>query len=247
MAACSMSPEEERALGASYAEQLDAQLTFVSDSALARYVRSLGERLARTADSSSRVWRFAVVDDTTVNAFAVPGGYIYVNRGLIDRAETMAELAGVLGHEIGHVQLRHSAEQMEQRTKTNVVVTLFCQVTGWCASEVAQVAISVGGAALFARHSRNDEATADSVAVEYLHDAGIDPRAVSTMFSRLLELRRGAPDALSSFFASHPLEEERVRRTSALAGRYPAGELDALQLQDEEFVALRATTSSTPD
>ncbi|MGQ0766299.1 MAG: M48 family metallopeptidase [Gemmatimonadota bacterium] len=244
--ACTVSPDDERALGAQFAEQIDAQLKLITGTPLAAYVDSLGRSIAAAADSTDRFWRFSVVDDQAVNAFAVPGGYIYINRGIIEKAEDMSELAGVLGHEIGHVLLRHSAEQMEKRGKANVIVTLFCGVTGWCSSEIAQVAINVGGAAVFARHSREDEAQADSVAVTYLYNAGIDPRGVAGMFERLLAERMREPDAISAFFASHPLEEDRVVRTRALVRAWPEETLDRLRADDVKFEMLAPANAQPP-
>jgi beta-barrel assembly-enhancing protease len=239
VAACDVPPAQERQLGEEYAAQLDQQLRFTSDSALARYVARLGERIAGVTEREDRRWRFSVVDSDELNAFAVPGGFVYVNRGLVARAGDMSELAGVLGHEIGHVVLRHSIEQMQKRTKTNVVVSLVCGLTELCASDVARIAIGVGGDVVFARYSRDDESEADSAAVEYLVRAGIDPRGVPRMFERLLAARTREPTVVDAWLGSHPLEESRITRTSALVARHDSVALDRLERDDPAFVPPR--------
>jgi predicted Zn-dependent protease len=238
--ACGMTSADENALGDAYAKEIESQLTLSTDSALLGYVDALGRRLVHAAaDTVSRDWHFHVVESNDLNAFALPGGHVYVNRGLVARAHSMSELAGVLGHEIAHVTRRHSVGQMEKRTRTNVIVGLFCAVTGWCSGDVAQIAINVGGAALFAKYSRSDEADADSVAVSLLYVAGIDPRGVPAMFERLLHERETRPGAMTVFLSTHPLEEERVERTRALADQWPAAQLDRLTSDDDAFAAIR--------
>lgn len=238
--------EDENALGDAYAREIASQLVLSDDSALVSYVDALGRRLVEVADTARRDWHFYVVDSDELNAFAIPGGHIYLNRGIIARTTSMSELAGIVAHEIGHVARRHSVDQMQKRTRANVLVTLFCGVTGWCSSDVAQIAINVGGAALFAKYSRTDEADADSVAVETLYKAGIDPRGVSTMFEQLLAERQARPNAVTVFLSTHPLEEERVERTRALTRRWAPATLDRLTRDDAAFSAVRPSSPVPP-
>lgn len=225
---CDVSIGAEDELGDRYAESIAAQLPLVLDSVVNARFASLGNRLVGVADTASRDWHFYVVDDTVMNAFAIPGGHIFVYRGLIERAGSMSELAGVLGHEVAHVTLRHSVDQLRSRTRTNVLVALFCSVTGICGSTVAQVAINVGGEAVFASHSRSDEREADSAAVGYLVEAGVDPRGIPAMFRRMGEARSSSPGALEGWFASHPDEGDRVSRTTQLVSEYPSADLERL-------------------
>src|SRR5512140_2290669 len=111
-AACAVSTQQEVDMGAGYATQIAKELPLVQDPEVNRYITLLGDSLARVADQRNLDWHFTVVDSREVNAFAVPGGYIYVNRGLIERATSMSQVAGVIGHEIGHVTRRHSIKQM---------------------------------------------------------------------------------------------------------------------------------------
>jgi beta-barrel assembly-enhancing protease len=210
MVACSIGDDQEKAIGQDASAQIERELPIVTDPEITAYLTSFGTLLASKSDDRNRGWRFRVVDDEQVNAFALPGGFVYVNRGLIERASSASEFAGVLGHEIGHVLLRHSAERIEKAQKTNVGVSLVCGLTNLCSSEAARVAINVGGAALFARFSRQDEFQADSAAVGIVSRAGYDPRGIPTMFASLLKAREQRPDIVAGWFRSHPLEEDRI-------------------------------------
>jgi len=210
MVACTVGDEQERALGQEAAAQIDSAVPMIADDAANSYVTNLGTALATASDDRNRDWRFRIVNAEVLNAFALPGGFVYVNRGLIERATSSSELAGVLGHEIGHVLLRHSAERIEKQQKTNVGVSVVCGLTNICSSEAARVAIDVGGAALFARFSRRDELEADSAAVGIVSRAGYDPQGIATMFAKLLETRDQRPDMVEGWFASHPMEEDRI-------------------------------------
>src|SRR5690242_19948527 len=162
LAACGgISQQQEVEMGAQEAQQVNAQLPMLQDATINAYVNSLGNQLARTTSRADLDWHFAVVNTDVVNAFALPGGYVYVNRGILERATKMDELAGVLGHEIEHVVERHSVKQMEQAQNANIGVTLACVLTNVCNSQAAQAAIQVGGAAVFAKFSREDEIKAD--------------------------------------------------------------------------------------
>jgi predicted Zn-dependent protease len=240
-AACNVSVSQEDELGDQYAEAIRSQLAILDDSAAGAWLSTLGARLTSVADTENRDWHFYLVDDSTVNAFAVPGGHIFVYRGLIQHAETYAELAGVIGHEVAHVTLRHSVDQMRSRTRTGVLLTIFCAVVNVCSSTAAQIAIDVGGQALFAKYSRDDEAQADSAAVGYLVAAGINPHGIPVMFERLAAARRVDPTTLDAWFGSHPLEEARIVRTKALISRIGTSRLDPLELDEASYAAFRHT------
>jgi len=210
------------------------------------YVQQLGLSIARTTSRADLDWRFNIIDSREVNAFALPGGFIYVNRGLIERADRLDQLAGVLGHEIGHVVQRHSVQQIEKQTKTGVAVEIGCRIIDLCSSDVARAAIQVGGSALFARYSRHDEAEADSVAVGFLIDAGIDPRGIPSMFRRLIEERRRSPARIEVFFASHPLEEDRVVATEREIGALDPSALQGLRQDDPSYQSFKAYLDRLP-
>ena len=244
--ACSVSQDQEVDLGRRNAEQVDTQMPLVRDQIASDYVQALGVSLARTTARSDLEWRFRIVDSRSVNAFALPGGFIYVNRGLIERAEGLDELAGALAHEVSHVVLRHSVRQIEKQTNTGVAVELGCRLTDLCNSDVARTAIQVGGAALFARYSRADEAEADSEAVEIVMRAGIDPDGIPAFFTRLLEERENAPMAIEAFFGSHPLEAERVEATRRQIDAIDPARRRGLASDDAGYQAFRERLRGLP-
>ena len=224
LTACGVSQQQEIQMGQDYSQQINAQLPIVSDPEVNRYINVLGDQIANRTSRADLPWRFYVVDSREVNAFAVPGGYIYVNRGLIERTTTMDELAGVLGHEIGHVVQRHSIEQMEKAQGANVGVTLACILTNICNSQVAQAGINIAGGAVFARFSRQDELEADQEAISNTVRAGISPQGIVTMFQKLMSERRTRPSAVEGWFSTHPLEEDRIQATQATINTLPAAQ-----------------------
>jgi beta-barrel assembly-enhancing protease len=243
---CSVSEDQEVELGRRNAEQVDAQLPILRDAIASNYVQALGASIAGTTSRADLQWQFRIIDSREINAFALPGGYIYVNRGLIERAERLDELAGALAHEVGHVVLRHSVHQIEKQTKTGVAVELGCRLTNICNSDVARAAIQVGGAALFARYSRHDEAEADSEAVQLVVDAGIDPTGIPALFRRLLEERRTSPARFEVFFASHPLEEDRIVATEREIAAIAPSALQGLRQDDPSYQAFKAHLARLP-
>ena len=244
--ACTVDEEQERALGADAAAQIDRELPFVSDADVSAFITGFGNALAQGIDDRSREWRFRVVNADQVNAFALPGGFVYVNRGLIERAGNASELAGVMGHEIAHVVLRHSAERLEKTQKTNIGVTLVCTLTSICSSDAARVAINVGGAALFARFSRQDEFEADSAAVGITSRAGFNPDGIATMFAKLLSDRARQPASVEGWFSSHPLEEDRIGAVKRVIQSTPAANASSLANDDPAFRAFQERLRSLP-
>jgi predicted Zn-dependent protease len=117
---CAINQQQEVELGAQTAAEIDTMLPLIRDPAINAYINGLGNQLAKATDTRNLTWHFTVVDSKEVNAFAIPGGWIYINRGLIERAANMSEVAGVLGHEIGHVTLRHTVEQMQQQQEVGI-------------------------------------------------------------------------------------------------------------------------------
>lgn len=212
---CSVSQDQEVALGRQNAEEINAQLPIVNDPAISSYIQDLGESIAKKTSRADLDWHFYVVNTKQVNAFALPGGFVYVNRGLIESADRLDELTGTMGHEIGHVVERHSVKQMEKQQGANVGLVAVCTLTNICQSGLGRVAVSVGGQALFARYSRQDELQADSEAVVNVTRAGYDPQGVVDLFRVLLKERQSAPTKVEGWFASHPLEESRIQQASA--------------------------------
>jgi predicted Zn-dependent protease len=208
---CGISQQQEVQLGADQARQVNAQLPIVQDPVVNRYLNILGDSLAHVTSRADLDWHFYMVNTNDFNAFALPGGYIYVNRGVAERSDKLDQFASVLAHEIGHVVLRHSVKQMEQMQGANLGVTVACVLTGVCNSGIAQAGINVAGSAVFAKFSRDDEAQADAAGIDELVRAGVNPNGMPEMFEKLLAERQSRPSALETWFTDHPLEEQRIQ------------------------------------
>ncbi|MBP2300464.1 M48 family metalloprotease [Azospirillum picis] len=220
----------DAALGAQEHPKILAQFGGeVKNPRLTAYVGQLGRRLAATTDLANEPWTFTVLDSDVVNAFALPGGYVYITRGLLALAQDEAEVAGVLAHEIGHVTAHHSAQRMTRETIAGLVAAGVGAVFG--SDALAQIA-GLGGTALVASYSREQELEADRLGVATLERAGYDPFAMATFLETLRRdgqyegLRAGGSGSGSEgfdFLASHPATEERVRVAADLARSLPPG------------------------
>ena len=246
LSACGVSTQQEVEMGAQYATQVEQELPIVQDPEINRYINVLGDSIAMLADDRDLDWRFRVVDSKEVNAFAIPGGFIYVNRGLIERTTNMAQLAGVLGHEIGHVTRRHSIDQMNKAQGANIGVTLACVLTNVCNSQAGQAAIQLGGGAIFAKFSRDDEAEADQEGIKNVVRAGISPNGVPEMFQILINERRSNPSGVESWFATHPLEEDRIADTRAAIAKIDPAILNQLRMDSPNYQAFKRRVQSLP-
>jgi len=243
---CSVSQDQEVELGRQNAEQINAQLPIVTDPAVSGYIQNLGNSIASKTSRSDLDWHFYVVNTKQVNAFALPGGYVYVNRGLIESADRLDELTGTLGHEIGHVVERHSVKQMQKAEKTNAGVAVVCTLTNICHNGLAQVAVQVGGSALFASYSRHDELQADSESVVNVSRAGYSPQGIPDLFEVLLKEREYQPTKVEGWFASHPLEEARIDKAKQLIATLPEAQGKRFVVDAPEFHAFKDRVASLP-
>jgi beta-barrel assembly-enhancing protease len=247
MTACGVSTQQEIQMGQQYVAQINAQLPIVQDPEINRYINVLGDSIARlTSRSDIPEWHFYIVDSKEVNAFAVPGGFIYVNRGLIERTQKMDQLAGVLGHEIGHVVRRHSIKQMQQQQGAQVGVTLGCVLLNVCNSDIAGTAINVADNAIFAKFSRDDETQADEVGIDNVVRAGISPKGIPEMFQILLDERQANPGSVELWFGTHPTEESRIADTQRLIDRIDPAILRSLTYDSPRFHEFKQRVQSLP-
>ena len=214
-----VSEQEELAMGAQFAAELEKELTFIDDAEIRGYIEDLGQSLARVSKRNNITYTFRVVDTDEVNAFAVPGGYLYVNRGLIEAADSECELAGVLGHEIGHVVGKHSARQLTQQYGLSILASL---ALGEDPGMVAQLTAQILSTGAITSYSRSMESEADAYGVQELWDAGIDPQGLATFFDKLEAMRGGqGGGSLEKFFSTHPDPGDRasaVRQQVAALG-----------------------------
>jgi len=217
-----MSVERENELGRQGAQEVEQTIGLVKTPALTAYVDELGQRLAQHSPRRDVRYRFAVADMPEPNAFALPGGYIYVSRGLLVIANSEAELANVIGHEIGHVAAKHASQRETRSVGVGVLSALGTIAAGAVAGGPAAQAVSqlgqIAGAGLIASYGRDQERQADEVGQKLAAESGWDPAAVSRFFTTLerqTTLEHG--ERLPSFFDSHPMTSERAQATAARA------------------------------
>ncbi len=244
---CLASTQQEVDMGDQYAAQVAQQLPIIRDPEVARYIKVLGDSLASVADDRSLKWTFMVIDQPDINAFAVPGGHIYVYRGLIERTANLSELAGVIGHEIAHVTQRHSMHQMRDQQLANIGVTVGCIFApSVCNNSAGGAAINTIAGGAFAKFSRDDEAEADRLGVKFVTRAGVDPRGMPSMFKTLMAERKVRPGAVDNFFASHPVEESRIHTTEAEIAKIDPVILASLTRDSRGYQAFKARLASLP-
>lgn len=217
-----VSTNREKQIGQDEAKKVEEGIGLVDSPALAAYVESVGQRLAARSPRQDVEYRFAVVDEPEPNAFALPGGYVYVTRGLLALVNSEDELAGVIGHEIGHVAARHSVQQVSRAAPFAIITNLSAAVTGLASPLLGQVVGGVGGLAsglVLAPFNRDQEREADRVGQQMAAEAGWDPAALSVFLQTLEreEALRGGSAQRFSFLASHPSTPERVANTAAYA------------------------------
>ncbi|MDQ2890664.1 MAG: M48 family metallopeptidase [Gemmatimonadota bacterium] len=245
---CAVSTQQEVQMGQQEAAQISQQLPMLQDAEVNAYVDQLGNRIAKLTSRGDLNWHFAVVNTDVVNAFALPGGYVYVNRGVLERTTRMDELAGVMGHEIEHVVLRHSVKQMEQQQGANVGLSIACALTNVCNNQVAATAINLGGTAVFAKFSRTDEIQADEGGFQNVTRAGISPEGMLTFFQKLLaeEQSSNGGGATASWFADHPGTQDRIADIQRMLAQMPQSQMSALQTDDAGFRAMKQRLARLP-
>jgi predicted Zn-dependent protease len=207
-----ISIKEEWQLGQQLSTDIAKQKRILDTPEINRYVTRMGEDIIAQAKGDTPVadqpWHFYVIDDDTVNAFNIPGGYVYLQSGLVAKADTYAELMGVMAHECSHGLARHGVENL---TKQYGIVMVASLVLGKNPAVYQEVLASVLANGAVSKFSRDAEAEADRLGARYMYDAGVNPEGMVNFFRVLLELRQSRPSSIEQFFASHPLTEDRIK------------------------------------
>ncbi len=243
-AGCAVSRQQAAQIGAEQAVQLDHELPIVRNASADQYVEQLGQRIVNATPVPGQDFSFSIYRSNEVNAFALPGGFVYVSTGLINAAENESELAGVLAHEISHVTLGHSAQQMTRVQNANLGAGILCVFTSVCQSEATRAAINVGGSAYLASFSRDAERESDLTAVEYVVASGIHPRGLVTMFDKLARMRQSSPGLLDAWFSTHPAASDRAQYVSARISQYPASSLNRLSTNSTSYARFKGLVAS---
>lgn len=207
------SVEKEIALGKQLAEEVSRQAKLNQDPIITEFVSRLGQNLARNSDAKAP-FTFQVVEDDVPNAFALPGGFVFVNTGLLKLASEEDELAGAMAHEIAHVAARHMTCQATKGQIAGIAsipasILLGGGLGGYAARQASSVATQLG----FMKLSRGAESEADYLGTQYLYAAGYDPTGAITIFEKLESLRKKEPGTFERLFATHPMDADRIDKT----------------------------------
>jgi predicted Zn-dependent protease len=237
IAKMSGSTEKEVRMGREAAAEVDRQAKFIEDPVITEYVNRVGQNIVLHSDAKVP-FTIKVIDSDEVNAFALPGGFFYVNKGLLLAADNEAELAGVMAHEIAHVAARHA---VENQTKANLLeyAALGASIfLGGIPGMIYQNTAGIGLLGIFMKFSRSAEEEADKLGIQYMYAAGYDPGAMATMFEKLEAKNKKKPGFISRAFATHPAPPERRAAALALAARFP--EHEEYVISSSEFQRVKA-------
>jgi predicted Zn-dependent protease len=203
--------EKEIALGKQLAQEVERQAKLIDDPVISEYVNRIGQNLVRNSDAKVP-FTIKVIDSEEVNAFALPGGFFFVNSGLILKADNEAELAGVMAHEIAHVAARHGTRQATRGTIAQFATIPLIFMGGWSGYGVRQAAsvlVPVG----FLKFSRGFEEEADLLGLEYMYKTGYDPTAFVDFFEKIQTLEKQKPGTMSKIFSTHPPTDDRIKKS----------------------------------
>lgn len=228
---------QEVALGRQMSAEVEKQAQFISDPVVAEYINRIGQTLATHASAEFPI-RVKMIRSDEINAFTLPGGFVYVNSGIMKMADNEAELASVIAHEIGHAAARHATRQASRGQLAKIAALPLAFIAGWrglAAEQAANLAAPVASL----HFSRAFETEADRLGVRYLAEAGYDPNASIDMFERIESMERKKPGAVSKLFLSHPPAGDRIVKTQAEIGKLKAFGGDYI-LNTSEFEDARA-------
>lgn len=237
-----ISVDEEIAIGREADAQIRRDVPEYADAQTRAYVRGIGERLAREASGPMYPYSFAVADYREINAFALPGGPVWLHRGVIHAATNESQVAGVLAHEVAHIAERHAASKLTNGILTNLGLWLLGAVLGnGGGAGAAQAAAGLMANGMFLKFSRDDEREADRVGLELLRRAGWDGRGMTELFEILQQEATRNPSSVEVFFSSHPAPQDRLDGLRAEVARSQGGTRDTPQ-----FRSLKARLLALP-
>ncbi|MDT5268650.1 MAG: hypothetical protein QOH49_836 [Acidobacteriota bacterium] len=230
--------DKEVALGRQLAAEVERQAKFIDDPVITEYINRVGQNVVLHSDAKVP-FTIKVIDSDEVNAFALPGGFFFVNKGLILAADNEAEVAGVMAHEIGHVAARHAMENQAKGTLAQIGLIAGSIFLGGLGGMLINQGAQFGALLGFMKFSRSAESEADMLGVEYMWAAGYDPNAMSTMFEKLAAKNKKKPGTFSKLFETHPQSVDRMEATRQLVARFPDKEEYVLSTSEFQRVKNR--------
>ena len=237
-----VSVRDEIAIGKQAQAQVKRETPEVSDATVRTYVARVGRQLAAHARGSRYPYSFSVANYREINAFALPGGPVWVNRGALQAAGTESELAGVLAHEIAHISQRHAAQQLSNAMVTNLGLSLLGALLGNSGgATAANIAARYVASGAFLKFSRDDEREADRVGAGIMARAGWDPHGMIELMQTIREQERRDPGSVDVFFSNHPSPKDRVALLTRVVPKARSGKRDSA-----EFQSVRARLKKLP-
>jgi len=238
------SPKQDVEMGQEVSRQAERELPMLNDRQANAYINDLGRRLAAHAPGEKYPYQFKIVNDTAINAFALPGGFVYVNRGAIDAADDEAQIAGVMAHEIGHVVLRHGTNQMSKAYIAQAPLAILGGVlgSGSVGGALTQLGVSFAASSLLLKYSRDAESQADLMGTQILYDSGYDPRAMVEFFEKIQNESKGRA---VQFLSDHPNPENRISNVQHEIQRIGSVPPNA-RSDSQEFHSVKSELASMP-
>jgi beta-barrel assembly-enhancing protease len=228
--------DKEVALGRQLAAEVDRESKFVTDPIVTEYVNRVGQNVVLHSDVKTPV-EIKVIDSNEVNAFALPGGHLYINRGVLETADNEAELAGVIAHETGHVAARHGVEQASKANMINygsIPLIFLGGIGGFAIRQAAGLAVPL----TFLKFSRGAEEEADRLGAQYMWAAGYDPHAMVTFFEKLEAKEKKKPGTIAKAFSTHPMTSDRIKKVGNLVARFP--DKQEYEISSSEFASVKS-------
>jgi Zn-dependent protease with chaperone function len=238
------SPDQDIEIGKKVSRDAEKQVPMLNDSRVDNYLNALGHRLSAHAPGYRYPYQYKCVNSSEINAFALPGGFIYINRGVFEAADDEAQLAGVVAHETSHVVLRHGTNQASKAYAAQVPLALLGGMLG--SNSIGAVLGQLGAGfainSIFLKYSRTDESQADIMGTQILYDTGYDPRAMAQFFEKIQAESKSRP---VEFFSDHPNPEHRIERVTEEVGKL-GGPPSNYKTDSQEFQAIKRYLKSLP-
>jgi Zn-dependent protease with chaperone function len=238
------SPEQDVEMGREVAKQAESQLPILNDRRANSYIAALGRNLAARAPGEKYPYQFKIVNDPGINAFALPGGFVYINRGVLEAADNEAQVAGVLAHEIAHVALRHGTNQASKAYVAQAPLAILGGVLGSnsVGGVLAQLGVSFATSSILLKYSRDAETQADLMGTQILHDAGFDPKAMVEFFEKIQAESKGRA---IEFLSDHPNPENRIGKVQGEIQRLGGLPANA-RMDSPDFHTVKNSLASMP-